>query len=50
MLIDLSYKAVVEGLLFMAESPMSVSELAKIIGIDESGVEEALTLLKADYA
>ena len=50
MLIDLSYKAVVEGLLFMAESPISVSELAKIIGIDESGVEEALTLLKADYA
>ena len=30
MLIDLSYKAIIEGLLFIAEAPMSAAELAKI--------------------
>ena len=50
MLIDLSYKAVVEGLLFMAENPLSVGELAKVIDIDESGVREVLSLLMEDYS
>ena len=38
MLIDLSYKAIVEGLLFVADAPMSANDLAKIMEIDESGV------------
>ena len=45
MLIDLSYKAIVEGLLFMADAPMSSAELAKIMEIDESGVREIIAML-----
>ena len=50
MLIDLSYKAIVEGLLFMADAPMSSAELAKIMEIDESGVREIIALLEEEYS
>ena len=50
MLIDLSYKAIAEGLLFIAEAPMTVSELAKVMEIDESGVREVLALLMEEYS
>lgn len=50
MLIDLSYKAIVEGLLFMADAPMSCSDLAKVMEIDESGVREVLSLLTEEYS
>lgn len=36
MLIDLSYKAIIEGLLFIAEAPMSAAELAKICEIQRT--------------
>lgn len=50
MLLDLSYKAIVEGLLFIAEAPMSTQELAKIIEISESDVRDILALLTEEYA
>ncbi|MEE0435137.1 MAG: SMC-Scp complex subunit ScpB [Peptococcaceae bacterium] len=50
MLIDNSYKAIAEGLLFIAESPMRVDELAKIMEIDERAVREVMTLLMEEYA
>lgn len=49
MLIDLSYKAIVEGLLFIAEAPMSVQELAKIIDISEGDVRDILAMLIEEY-
>lgn len=50
MLIDLSYKAIIEGLLFIAEAPMSAAELAKICEISEPDVREVLALLSEDYS
>mgnify|MGYP002767549882 FL=1 len=50
MLIDLSYKAIVEGLLFVADAPMSANDLAKIMEIDESGVREIIALLEEEYS
>lgn len=49
MLIDLSYKAIVEGLLFIAEAPMSAQELAKIIDISEGDVRDILAMLIEEY-
>lgn len=49
MLIDLSYKAIVEGLLFIAEAPMSAPELAGILEISENDVRDCLDMLMADY-
>ena len=50
MLIDLSYKAIIEGLLFIAEAPVSAAELAKICEISEPDVREVLALLSEDYS
>lgn len=50
MLIDLSYKAIIEGLLFIAEAPMSAAKLAKICEISEPDVREVLALLSEDYS
>lgn len=50
MLIDLSYKAIAEGLLFMADAPMSCADLAKVMEIDESGVREVMALLTEEYS
>lgn len=49
MLIDLSYKAIIEGLLFMAEAPMSVADLAKNLDISENAVRDVLDMLTEDY-
>ena len=49
MLIDLSYKAIAEGLLFISETPMTIAELANAMEIDESGVREVLALLVEEY-
>lgn len=49
MLIDLSYKAIIEGLLFIAEGPMTVSELAKIVEISEGDVRDILAMIQEEY-
>lgn len=49
MLIDLSYKTIIEGLLFIAETPMTIRELAEIIEIEEAGIKEALLVLEEEY-
>lgn len=50
MLIDNSYQAIIEGLLFVAEGPMSASELAKIVDISEGDVCDVLAMLQEEYA
>lgn len=50
MLIDLSYKAIIEGLLFVAEAPLSAAQLAEICDISELDAREVLGLLAEDYA
>ena len=50
MLIDPSYKAICEGLLFVAEAPMQEAELAALMDLDEASVREVLALLAEDYA
>ena len=50
MLIDLSYKAIIEGILFVSDIPVTVSYLAEILGIDEQTVSEVITMLENDYS
>ncbi|MEE0510817.1 MAG: SMC-Scp complex subunit ScpB [Peptococcaceae bacterium] len=49
MLIDNSYKAIIEGLLFIAEAPMTVTDLAKIVAISEGDVRDILAMLQEEY-
>lgn len=49
MLIDNSYKAIIEGLLFIAEAPMTVADLAKIVAISEGDVRDIMVTLQEEY-
>lgn len=49
MLIDNSYKAIIEGLLFIAEAPMTVADLAKIVAISEGDVRDIVATLQEEY-
>lgn len=49
MLIDNSYKAIIEGLLFIAETPMTVADLAKIVAISEGDVRDIVATLQEEY-
>lgn len=49
MLIDNSYKAIIEGLLFIAEAPMTVADLAKIVAISEGDVRDIVAMLQEEY-
>ena len=49
MLIDNSYKAIIEGLLFIAEAPMTVADLAKIVAISEGEVRDIVAMLQEEY-
>lgn len=49
MLIDNSYKAIIEGLLFIAEAPMTVTDLAKIVAISEGDVRDIVAMLQEEY-
>lgn len=49
MLIDNSYKAIIEGLLFIAEAPMTVADLAKIVAISEGDVRDIMATLQEEY-
>ncbi len=42
-------KVLVESLLFVAESPVTIAAMARALEIDEAQVEEALNELKRDY-
>ena len=50
MLIDLSYKAIIEGILFVSEVPITVSYLADILNIDEKTISEVISMLQDDYS
>ncbi len=49
MIIDLSYKTIIEGLLFISDTPMTTKMLADILEIDELSIEEILTDLEKEY-
>lgn len=49
MLIDNSYKAIIEGLLFIAEAPMTVADLAKIVAVSEGDVRDIVATLQEEY-
>lgn len=50
MLLDLSYKAVIEGILFISDAPVTVSYLSDILDIDKKTVAEILSMLEKDYS
>lgn len=49
MLIDPSYKAIAEALLFIANEPLSVEALAEVLDIDETGVHDIMDALAETY-
>lgn len=50
MLIDDTYKNIAEGLLFMADAPMSVRSLAETMALEEPLVREVLAHIGEEYA
>lgn len=49
MLIDPSYKAIAEALLFISNEPLSAQALADVLNIDEAGVDQVMEALVQDY-
>lgn len=49
MLLDDTFIKVIEGLLFISETPLSAEELSRVLGVEQEAVEEILKQLAEQY-